>query len=61
MKADFDIVYKNVIRKSETNQMDFYIFLDSLEVISSKVMKNEPLSESISEVLDMAIEYFESI
>ena len=41
--------------------MDFYIFMDSLEVISSKVMKNEPLSESISEVLDMAIEYFESI
>lgn len=39
MKADFDIVYKNILRRYEYSQLDFYGFLDALELLSAKIYK----------------------
>lgn len=36
MKAHYDIVFKNVIRKSENSQMDLNSFFDALEDIANR-------------------------
>jgi hypothetical protein len=40
MKADYDIVYKNVLRRYETNSMDLYCFFDAVEILANKAYKN---------------------
>ena len=41
LKADFDIVYKNVTRKNECTYLDLYGFFDALEQLANKVFKGE--------------------
>ena len=48
IKADFDICYKNALRKNELTQMDFYSFLDAVEVLAGKVYKGEGVYDGIS-------------
>ena len=36
-KHDYDILYKKIIKISETGQMDFYGFVNAIEIICSKL------------------------
>ena len=60
MKADFDIVYKNIMRRHDSTSMDFYAFLDGIENLAQRIYKNVDLGESIESFLTEANEYFES-
>lgn len=61
MKADFDIVYKNILRKHDSTSMDFYAFLDGIENLATRIYKGESLYDSISQFLSNANEYFDKI
>lgn len=43
IKADFDILYKNAIRRNQainenaTNTMDLYVFMEAIEMLSNKL------------------------
>jgi hypothetical protein len=39
LKAQYDIIYKNVVRKSENTQMDLNSFFDALEELASRLFK----------------------
>jgi hypothetical protein len=47
IKADFDILYKNILRKHDSSTMDFYAFLDAVESLANRVYKGESLKDSI--------------
>ena len=47
------------MRKSESTTMDFYSFLDGIELLAVKIYKREKLSESIDSFLKEATAYFE--
>jgi len=39
-KAHYDIIYKNVVRRSENTQMDLNCFFEALEDIASRLYSN---------------------
>lgn len=41
LRAHYDIIFKNVIRRSEINLMDIENFFDALEVLSDKLFYKE--------------------
>jgi hypothetical protein len=51
LKAHYDIIYKNVVRKSENNQMDLNSFFDALEELSLRLYKKRDLMESLTELI----------
>ena len=57
IKPDFDIVYKNILRKYECNVMDLYAFFDALEVLANKAFKDN-FSENLEKLLDMTLDYY---
>lgn len=51
LKAQYDIIYKNVVRKSDNSVMDLNSFFDALEEIGSRLYKKRDPLESMSEVI----------
>jgi hypothetical protein len=51
LKAHYDIIYKNIVRKSENSQMDLNSFFDALEEIACRLVKGKDPYENISEVV----------
>lgn len=51
LKAHYDLIYKNVVRKSENSQMDLNSFFDALEELSLKLYKGKDLYENLSELI----------
>jgi hypothetical protein len=51
LKAHYDIIYKNVVRKSENNQMDLNSFFDALEELSQRLYKKRDMLDSLSELI----------
>ena len=49
------------MRKSDSTVMDFYSFLDGIELLAIKIYKKEKLSESVDSFLREATSYFESL
>lgn len=39
-KAHYDLIYKNVVRRSENSQMDLNCFFEALEDIAQKLYHN---------------------
>lgn len=60
LKADFDIAFKNILRKYDYSALDFYGFLDALELMAGKIYKGQPLSYGIEQIITLANEYFDS-
>ena len=63
IKADNDILYKNAIRRAGLNseggtitQMDLYVFMDAIEVLSQKLFANKT-SSAASEASSGLYEY----
>jgi len=61
IKADLDIVYKNVARRYESNTMDFYGFLDGVEQLATKIYRKETLNESVQLFLEKANAHFDAL
>jgi len=40
-KAHYDLIYKNVVRRSENSQMDLNCFFEALEDIAQKLHNNK--------------------
>lgn len=51
LKAHYDIIYKNVVRKSENNQMDLNSFFDALEELSARLFKGKMTFENLSDLI----------
>lgn len=58
LKADFDIVYKNALRRNDTSVMDLYCFFDAIELLANKAFKLN-FRENLENLLNIAIDYFE--
>lgn len=58
IKADFDILYKNAIRRSQafnensspTSSMDLYVFMEALELLSMKLFPPHPVGGKDSSI-----------
>ena len=57
-KAHFDLIYKNVVKRSENSQMDLNCFFEALEDISQRLYTSrksetyENLSELINNIIN---------
>ena len=51
MKAHYDIIYKNVTRKSENNMMGVQQFFDALEILAGKLAIQDEPYENLSYVV----------
>jgi hypothetical protein len=60
LKAHYDIIYKNIVRKSENNQMDLNSFFDALEEIACRLLKGKDPYENISEVVQLIMDQIKS-
>ena len=51
-KAHYDLTFKNVVRRSESAQMDLNCFFEALEEIASKLNPNRKnVYENLSELI----------
>ena len=48
MKADYDILYKNILKKTELPNMDIYCFFEAIESLCQKIYKD---AENLEEAL----------
>jgi hypothetical protein len=53
LKAHYDIIYKNVIRRAETNQMDLNCFFDALEELGMRLFRSKDAFENLRETIDL--------
>jgi len=51
LKAHYDLIYKNVVRKSENTQMDLNSFFDALEELTIKLYKGKDVFDNLSELI----------
>jgi hypothetical protein len=56
LKAHYDIIYKNVVRKSENSQMDLNSFFDALEELSMRLYKKKEVLESMTDLIQVISE-----
>lgn len=57
LKAHYDIIYKNIVRKSENSQMDLNSFFDALEELAQRLIRSKDPYENISELLNIVMEH----
>lgn len=51
-KAHYDIIYKNVVRRSENTQMDLNCFFEALEDIAQRLYSNrKDVYENLSQLI----------
>jgi len=51
LKAHYDLIYKNVVRKSDNTQMDLNSFFDALEELTTRLYKGKEVFENLSELI----------
>lgn len=51
LKAHYDIIYKNVVRKSDSSQMDLNSFFDALEELSMRLYKSKNVFENLNDLI----------
>lgn len=56
LKAHYDIIYKNVVRKSENSQMDLNSFFDALEELSLRLFKKRDVVESLFDLIQSVLD-----
>lgn len=47
MKAHYDIIYKNVVRRSDNNQMDLNCFFEALEELANRLFNHSDPYENL--------------
>ena len=51
MKAQYDIIYKNTIKKHDITTMDLNAFFDAVEIVANKVINSGSAYEDLRELL----------
>lgn len=51
VKASYDIMYKNVVNRSDSKLMAMEHFFDALEILASKLFKKETMYESLNDLI----------
>lgn len=51
LKAHYDIIYKNVVRKSDSSQMDLNSFFDALEEVGNKLHRSKNAYDNMRDVI----------
>ena len=60
MKADYDILFKNITKKYEVQTMDIYCFFEAVEALCFKIYREaESLEEALEKFLTTAIAEYE--
>ena len=55
-KAHYDLIYKNVVRRSENSQMDLNCFFEALEDISSRLFQQRKnVHENLTELISIVV------
>lgn len=52
VKASYDIMYKNVVNRSDSKQMAMEHFFDALEILAAKLFKKETMYESLNDLIN---------
>lgn len=53
LKAHYDIIYKNVVRRSDNNQMDLNCFFEALEELANRLYNHQDAYENLQEVIEV--------
>lgn len=53
MKAQYDIIYKNTIKKHDITTMDLNAFFDAIEIVANKVINSGSAYEDLRELLSL--------
>ena len=53
MKAHYDIIYKNVVRRSDNNQMDLNCFFEALEELANRLYNHADPYDNLQEVIEV--------
>ena len=48
-----DIIYKNVVRRSDNNQMDLNCFFEALEELANRLFNHQDAYENLQEVIEV--------
>ena len=60
MKADFDIVFKNVLRRMDSSVMDVNGFFEAVEQLAKKIYKDKGNNYiNLNAFLNASLNYFE--
>jgi hypothetical protein len=51
VKASYDIMYKNVVNRSDSKLMAMEHFFDALEILAAKLFKKETMFESLNDLI----------
>ena len=51
LKAHYDIIYKNIVRKSDNSQMDLNSFFDALEELATRLIRRKNPYDNINELV----------
>lgn len=51
VRASYDIIYKNVVKKSDSNLMAMEHFFDAIEVLSEKLFNVGDAYENLNELI----------
>ena len=55
LRAHYDIIYRNVIKRSENSLMDLNCFFDALEELGAKIYKRKDPYENLREIVETVI------
>ena len=53
LKAHYDIIYKNVVRRSDNNQMDLNCFFEALEELANRLYNHQDPYDNLQEVVEV--------
>jgi hypothetical protein len=53
MRAHYDIIYKNIIRKSDNSTMDLNCFFDALEELGTRLFRKKDPYENLREAISL--------
>ena len=53
MKAHYDIIYKNMVRRSDNNQMDLNCFFEALEDLANRLFSHADPYDNLQEVIEI--------
>ena len=51
VKASYDIMYRNVVNRSDSKLMAMEHFFDAMEILAAKLFKRETMFESLNDLI----------
>ena len=51
VKAHYDLIYKNIVRRSDNNQMDLNCFFEALEELANRLYQMEDPYDNLNRLI----------